>query len=840
MLRGWFTLYYQPEKQPKWDSIRTELMNRSNPAGQAAALEQLVLLGYSESIPPHLLMPVIQYTATTTDHRVIKLLLLFLETIETRDSRNEIRPEYILITDAIRKLLLSPNEYVRCSALRFLYKMNDVDILQQLLPPILQNLEHKDESVRWHASLLVGRLSRDIKGFSLDVSDSIIESYAREAEQRTLSSMLTASFEANPKDTLDMTLNSTQIFSNDMKQSILHIAPRAYHSFPQFRVQILETIVSFCEDDLISVRLQAANVLRKLSASPAAIRTTASTYCNLLEVINDENQRAFVVQALIEMISSHRDVLAPLSLEMSQGVNISGPLRTRLLNELVMMVQKESSTAIVPLITSKDKDSLEALRILLLRYPDTSTVISEMIGPYISDPSADIAEPASLLLKDCGIAGAKKEAYKYFSSSLEISTVGSVIARILWGIGEFADDPTSAAEMLADITKAERIILSGTVTIVNEDGTYGTKQQQVNGKTLPRAIQEGDSFLGLALVSSLIKLKLRGAKITHLDEIIKAAIGFNGAEKNAKDICQLWVKASENPKLLRLLRESTSESFRKRSESLSDIQNGTKKVSIIPATSPLHFDVLFNTAESAPVLESPAIVLPVIQLTGPSDSLYIEASCTIRKFDRVYHITLYNRTETTLTNILFEFTSVGSVSIIQRNDIMSIAKNEKISFDLPVMISSGSCGTLFGAVSFDFAGERWSDHQLLPLAPIDIDPFHCFDPTMISEAAFRNKWSESVWERKVDINFVGTDLISYLERIANQYKFAIITPRNQIEVTSQSAGFIAANLFSKSLFDEEVEMNISAKIEKGEKIVGFIRIRSQDMDLAFLFGKLIQ
>jgi coatomer subunit beta len=173
MLPGWFTVAYQPERQAKWDEIRKSLMDRSDPSTQASALEQLVLLSYTESIPPHLLMPVIQYTATTHDHRVIKLLLMFLENCETRDAMGQLRPEFILIGDALRNFLLHPNEYVRGAVLRFLYKVNDPELLRQVLTPILLNLKYNDEYVKRHASVLVGRLARDVPGFAADVADSI-------------------------------------------------------------------------------------------------------------------------------------------------------------------------------------------------------------------------------------------------------------------------------------------------------------------------------------------------------------------------------------------------------------------------------------------------------------------------------------------------------------------------------------------------------------------------------------------------------------------------------------------------------------------------------------------
>ena len=77
-MRRWYSLSYESENQPKWDSIRNDLMKLSDPESQVRAMEQLCLLSNSEPIPPHLLMPVIQYTATTQDHRLIKLFLFYI------------------------------------------------------------------------------------------------------------------------------------------------------------------------------------------------------------------------------------------------------------------------------------------------------------------------------------------------------------------------------------------------------------------------------------------------------------------------------------------------------------------------------------------------------------------------------------------------------------------------------------------------------------------------------------------------------------------------------------------------------------------------------------------
>jgi hypothetical protein len=65
-----------------------------------------------------------------------------------------------------------------------------------------------------------------------------------------------------------------KFYSTDMKHSLLRVAVGCC----QFRFQLLGKVVDFCEDDSISIRMQAAFVLPKLSNSQGALRTTAGTY----------------------------------------------------------------------------------------------------------------------------------------------------------------------------------------------------------------------------------------------------------------------------------------------------------------------------------------------------------------------------------------------------------------------------------------------------------------------------------------------------------------------------------------------------------------------------------
>lgn len=842
MIRGWFTVAYQPNNQPKWEELRSQIMTRNDPSIQAKALEQLLLLSYSESIPPHLLMPIVQYTATSKDHRVIKLLLLFLESIETRTTNGDLRPEFVLIIDAIRNMLISPNEYVRVASLRFLQKVQDKEIISQLQAVILKNLEHSNPHVRNTAAILCGRIASELPDFIPDLSEPILDRLhsERPTSSQSFSGILYAASCISPIETAKM-IPSLLTTSPFIRLSLLHVLPIIYQQFPQHRVALLEAVIELCDAEEPEVRLEASNCLHHLSNSPGAIFATASAYCELLHTLVDETARSAVFQSLSDMISSNPTAMAPLSIEIAAGAfspsSTRSPIVFELLYKIVRLVTPDNAISLISLIASKDIASIDSLSILLLRFPSIAVPIAEAIGQYVPDSNA-----AASLLKDCAIAGATREAFKFFAAALELSSDPHILSKAIWAVAEFAESPKTAVELLLDYAapKEQNTVDTVASTVVNQDGTYSVKTKaNTEAKNLRTILQssQNDHYIALVLISAIAKLynKIGIPEATEKIRKLRNTLLGSNSDKNSSDLSEFWIGANSDS--FKLLQDSGKKAFEnKRQKETEKIQ----KPKTVPADEPMQFTVLLNTAEAVPEKETKEITLPVIQLTGPSDFLYIEASCSLKKFDRLYHFTMYNRTENVLTNVLVEFSAVGAISIMKRNESFSIPVGGYATIDATVMISAGSCGTLFGVVSFDFAGAGGSDHQFLPLSPIDIDPFFCFNPVEISQAEFREKWEESVWERKIDFKTEETDLIKYLNNVASKFKFGIVTPRQHLEVTARSAGFITANLFTRSLFGEEVEMNISAKKGKDETITGFLRLRSQNEQIAFIFGKLIQ
>ena len=85
------------------------------------------------------------------DHEMKKILFLYWEVIEKTNLDGTLKEELILACNALRRDLLSPNEYIRGRNLRLVSKITLKSILENLMEAVRQNLEHRHFYVRRNA-----------------------------------------------------------------------------------------------------------------------------------------------------------------------------------------------------------------------------------------------------------------------------------------------------------------------------------------------------------------------------------------------------------------------------------------------------------------------------------------------------------------------------------------------------------------------------------------------------------------------------------------------------------------------------------------------------------------
>lgn len=107
-----------------------------------------------ENFPP-MIMTVVQFAMRVDSHDMKKLLMLYWEIIEKTNPDGRMKEEMVMLVNALRNDLLSPNEYVRARTLRLVGRLMYKEILDGLLQPVMECLEHRHPYVRRNAVMCV-------------------------------------------------------------------------------------------------------------------------------------------------------------------------------------------------------------------------------------------------------------------------------------------------------------------------------------------------------------------------------------------------------------------------------------------------------------------------------------------------------------------------------------------------------------------------------------------------------------------------------------------------------------------------------------------------------------
>lgn len=86
---------------------------------------------------------------------------------------------------------------------------------------------------------------------------------------------------------------------------------------------------------------------------------------------------------------------------------------------------------------------------------------------------------------------------------------------------------------------------------------------------------------------------------------------------------------------------------------------------------------------------------------------------------------------------------------------------------------------------------------------------------------------------QVAINTTITDVNQFLEHIITSTNMKCLTPPRALE---GDCGFVAANLYARSVFGEDALVNVSVEATAEGKLQGYIRIRSKTQGIALSLG----
>lgn len=178
-----------------------------------------------------------------------------------------------------------------------------------------------------------------------------------------------------------------------------------------------------------------------------------------------------------------------------------------------------------------------------------------------------------------------------------------------------------------------------------------------------------------------------------------------------------------------------------------------------------------------------------------------------------------------------ELSTMGDLKLVERPASATLAPRESQRIRANIKVSSTETGAIFGNLVFEAAG--YGDRSVVALNDIHIDILDYIVPAACTDAAFRAMWAEFEWENKVAVATPLTDEAAFLEHVVAATNMRCLTPAT---ARAGDAGFLAANLYARSVFGEDALVNVAVERAADGKLSGYVRIRSKTQGIALSLG----
>ncbi|KAG6409453.1 hypothetical protein SASPL_127492 [Salvia splendens] len=918
------------------NEIKEALEGNDVPAKIDGMKNAIMLLLNGETLP-QLFITIVRYVLPSEDHTVQKLLLLYLEIIDKTDGNGRVLPEMILICQNLRNNLIHPNEYIRGVTLRFLCRLNEVEIIEPLIPSILANLEHKHPYVRRNAISAISSIYKLPNGEQLlvDAPETIEKFLSSEQDQSTKRNAFLMLFNCAQDHAINYLLANVDRVSDWgelMQMVVLELIRKVCRTNKAEKGKYIKIIISLLNAPSAAVVYECAGTLVTLSSAPTAIKAAANTYGQLLLSQSDNNVKLILLDRLNELKSSHHELMVDLIMDVLRA--LSSPnldIRRKTLDIVLELITPRNVTEVVLTLKKEvmktqsgelEKNGeyrqmlIQAIHSCAIKFPEVASTVVHLLMDFLGDNNIASAMDVVIFVREIIETNPKLRVsivtrlldtfYQIRAArvcscalwiigeySISLSEVESAISTIKQCLGDLPFFSVSENEEDADSSKkpqqASSITVSSRRPAILADGTYATQsaasetafsapavvQGSLTTGNLRSLLLTGDFFLGAVIACTLAKLCLR------LEEVQPSKVEVNKVSSNAllimvsmmqlgqssvlphpidndsydrillcvRLLCntgaaarKIWLKTCResfvkmlSDKQLRETEENKAKAqvTHSQPDDLIDFYHlkSRKGMSQLELEDEVQDDLKRATGEFVKDADDANKLNRIIQLTGFSDPVYAEAYVTVHHYDIVLDVTIINRTKETLQNLCLELATMGDLKLVERPQNYTLAPESSKQIKANIKVSSTETGVIFGNIVYETSNVL--ERTVVVLNDIHIDIMDYISPAVCSDTAFRTMWAEFEWENKVAVNTTITNEKEFLDHIIKSTNMRCLTPSSALE---GDCGFLAANLYAKSVFGEDALVNISVEKQTDEKLNGYIRIRSKTQGIALSLG----
>ncbi|NWX56026.1 COPB protein, partial [Promerops cafer] len=659
-----------------------------------------------------------------------------------------------------------------------------------------------------------------------------------------------------------------------------------------------------CYIDLIikesdnNVKLIVLDRLIELKEHPSHERVLQDLVMDILRVLStpDLEVRKKTLQLALDLVSSRNveELVIVLKKEVIKTNNVTEHEDTDKYRQLLVRTLHSCSVRfpdmaanVIPVLMEFLSDNNEAAAADVLEFVREAIQRFDNLRPLIVEKMLEVFHA----IKSVKIyRGALWILGEYCSTKEDIQSVMTEVRRSL---GEIPIVESEIKKEAGELKPEEEVSVGPAQKLVTEMGTYATQsalsssrpaKKEEDRPPLRGFLLDGDFFVAASLATTLTKIALRYVSLVQEKKkqnsfnaeamLLMATILHLGKSSLPKkpitdddvDRISLCLKVlSECSPLMNDIfnkecRQSLSHmlSAKLEEEKLSQKKESEKRNVTIQPDDPISFMQLTaknemnskedqfqlsllaamgNTQrkEAADPLAS-KLNKVVTQLTGFSDPVYAEAYVHVNQYDIVLDVLVVNQTSDTLQNCTLELATLGDLKLVEKPSPLTLAPHDFANIKANVKVASTENGIIFGNVVYDVSGAA-SDRNCVVLSDIHIDIMDYIQPASCTDAEFRQMWAEFEWENKVTVNTNIIDLNEYLQHILKSTNMKCLTPEKAL---SGYCGFMAANLYARSIFGEDALANVSIEkpIHLGPEapVTGHIRIRAKSQGMALSLG----
>ncbi|CAM9016632.1 unnamed protein product [Wickerhamomyces anomalus] len=847
-----YTLVFDPNPASKVSvqEYRT-LLEKGKDESKIDAMKQILIAMLDGNPMPELLMHVIRYVMPSRNKELKKLLYFYWEIVSKLDSDGKLRQEMILVCNAIQRDLQHPNEYIRGNTLRFLTKLKEPDLLEQLVPSARACLEHRHAYVRKYAIFAIYSIYLVSDHLIPDAPEIINDFLITETDPTCKRNAFIALGNLDREAALRFIQEN--VAALDTIDPLLQLAFIEFirkDNAPELRTRYINLLSELLESTSNTVIYEAANTLTVLTSNPSFISLAANKFIELAIKESDNNIKLIVLERIHDIHKKNAGILEDLTLDI-----------LRILSTPDIDIRKRAIEIALDLISSP------SLKKLLKKYPDLrSSIVHRLLLSLDNIRSGKVFRGALWIIGEYSLEEKDiQEAWKHIRSSVgEIPIIQSERKRIGEPEGE---------------EKPEEHKVNGSKPVVLPDGTYATESALTSEKKstkeevrppLRQFILDGEFYTSAVLASTFVKLILRFQEISQNAQILNALkaegllilvsilrvgetsyvskkIDEDSAERILTAIT--YIAEGKESKLLEIaFLEATRDAY-KVQVAAEDKRKAKLDEAEIAKNSQQVDDVIqfrqFGKSEGTDVIEEDLTLATgvkveedlssrlnkIVQLTGFSDAVYAEAYVKVHQFDVVLDVLLVNQTTETLRNLHVEFATLGDLKVIDKPTTQNIPPHGFFKVQTTVKVTSADTGVIFGNIVYD--GGHGFENKVVILNDVHVDIMDYIKPAKCSENKFRTMWNEFEWENKIVIKSNLPSLKDYLDELLKGTNMTCLTPG---AVIGEECQFLSANLYSKSSFGEDALANLCIEKKTDGPIVGHVRIRSKGQGLALSLG----